>query len=170
MKNTKPFLYSLLPAFIMIGVMIYTSLHAGGDKNIIVKLELAKDVDVAQALLAPYDEAHLQWLRLNTQLDFAFLLSYSLVFYFALVYWLSKIPAARDWSQVPLLAFIPGVLDVVENLFILNFLNNDFTTKYFSLYYWCVHIKWGLIPFLLLPSLGLLALVIYKKVKSSATA
>ena len=64
MKNTKPFLYCLVPVFIMIGVMIYTGSQAGGDKNIIVKLELAQDIDIAQALLAPYDEAHLQWLRL----------------------------------------------------------------------------------------------------------
>ncbi len=165
MKNTKPFLYCLVPVFIMIGVMIYTGSQAGGDKNIIVKLELAQDIDIAQALLAPYDEAHLQWLRLNTQLDFVFILTYSMLFYFAMVFWISKIPAAKDWSQVPLLAFIPGVLDVVENLFILRFLNHDFSTTNFSLYYWCVHIKWGLIPFLLIPSLSLLALIIYKKVK-----
>ena len=165
MKNTKPFLYCLVPVFIMIGVMIYTGSQAGGDKNIIVKLELAQDIDIAQALLAPYDEVHLQWLRLNTQLDFVFILTYSMLFYFALVFWISKIPAAKDWSQVPLLAFIPGLLDVVENLFILRFLNHDFSTTNFSLYYWCVHIKWGLIPFLLIPTLGLLALLIYKKIK-----
>ena len=161
MTNTKKFLLALIPVFIMIGVMVYTGAQAGGDKNLIVKLELAPTIELAKDLLAPYDEDHLRWLGLNTQLDFVFILTYSVLFFFALNYFL----AISKWKPLAFLAFVPGLLDVIENIFILDFLNHDFTTQHFAFYYWCVHIKWGMIPFLVIASLGLIGLLFYKKVK-----
>lgn len=168
MTYAKKFLYSLIPVFLMIVVMLYTGAQAGGDKDIVIKLELAPNIETVQSLLAPYDEAHIQWLRLNTQLDFVFILTYSFVFFFAISWWLDKFTQTDQWNQIPFLAFVPGILDVIENNFILVFLRHDFGTAYFNYYYWCVHIKWGLVPAMLVPSLGLLGLLIFKKARGLA--
>jgi hypothetical protein len=149
----------------MIGVMLYTGAQAGGDKDIIIKLELAPNIEAVQNMLAPYDATHTAWLRLNTQLDFVFILTYSLTFFFAFAYILE----GKTWSRLAWLAFVPGLLDVVENNFILIFLQHDYSTPYFAIYYWCVHLKWGLIPVLLLPSLGLLVWLGYRGLKGSAS-
>jgi hypothetical protein len=161
----KKFLISLLAVIILAAGMLFTESKSGGEKGIIVKIELAPNIEEVQRLLAPFDEPHMEWLRQNTRLDFIFILTYTCLFYFAMKGWLERM---GKWNKILLLAFLPGILDVVENLFILTFLNRDFATPYFTIYFWVVHLKWAFVTlFVLLSLLYLIRIMVGNKPNSA---
>jgi hypothetical protein len=162
MMSTKgKFLISIVLVLSMGALMLYTESLAGGESGIIVKLELVPTLAEAEQLVAKYDDEHLQWLRVNTLLDFVFILTYTALFFFALKGLLDLFGAVPNYLLLLGVASLPGVLDVVENIFILQFLDRDFSTSYFEVYYWCVHVKWTLVVIFILLSLGRLGLIIY---------
>ena len=139
--------------------MLFTERQSGSDHGIIIKLELAPSLELVQKLTGSYDEPHIRWLRLNTELDFFYIISYTALFFFAFEGLLERFSTTGKLKLLVFLAAIPGIFDVVENLFLLNFLNHDFRTPYFSIYYFSVHIKWALVcsfSFLALVQLGLI--------------
>ena len=164
MGNVKKYLISVLAVVIVSWLMLYTESKSDGEAGIIVKLELAPTIETVKHLLAPFDEEHISWLRVNTELDFLFIITYSALFFFALKGLLEGWGKTNQWKVFLPLAFAAGVLDVIENLFILNFLNRDFSTPFFSIYYIVVHLKWGLVAVFVLLSLIYLATLIREKV------
>ncbi|MES2620451.1 MAG: hypothetical protein V4615_06330, partial [Bacteroidota bacterium] len=120
-----------------------------------------------EQLVAKYDEEHLQWLRLNTLLDFLFILTYTSLFFFAVKGLLERFAAVPDYRLLLGVVSLPAVLDVVENVFILQFLKHDFSTSYFEVYYWCVHLKWVLVTMFVLACFFQLAWIIYEKLSHS---
>jgi hypothetical protein len=159
MSTTKKFLASLALVLIIGAGMLYTESKAGGESGIIVKLELAGNIEEVKYLLEPFTEQQIEWLRQNTRLDFIFILVYTSLFYFALKGLAERVGIKNSWKWVLWLAFIPGILDVVENLFILNFLDHQFNTPYYNIYYWAVHAKWSLVGGLVLLSIIYLAML-----------
>ena len=163
MSSKNKFLISIVFVMAMTAVMLFTEGKSGGEQGIIVKLELAPNIQAVEQLIAKFDEEHIQWIRLNTQFDFIFILAYSSLFFFALKNFLEKLKKANPSALLLSIAFIPGVLDIVENFFILDFLNRDFSTPYFSIYYGCVHVKWGLVGVFVILGLVELGRIIYEK-------
>lgn len=162
MMSTKgKFLTSIMLVLGIGAFMLYAENQAGGESGIIVKLELAPTLHDVELLIANYDDEHLQWLRLNTLLDFLFILTYTALFFFAVKGLLDLFGAVPNYLLLLGVASLPGFLDVVENTFILQFLNRDFSTSYFEVYYWCVHFKWVLVAVFILLSLGRLGFIIY---------
>lgn len=147
--------------------MLYAENQAGGESGIIVKLELAPTLHDVELLIANYDDEHLQWLRLNTLLDFLFILTYTALFFFAVKGLLERFVTLQNYLPVLGAVSLPGFLDVVENTFILQFLGRDFSTSYFEVYYWCVHFKWVLVTMLVLACFANLGWIIYEKLTQS---
>ncbi len=163
MNSKNKFLISIVFVLAMAAVILFTESKAEGEQGIIVKLELAPNIQAVEQLVLKFDDEHIQWLRLNTQLDFIFILTYSSLFFFALKGLWKRLYKTNPSALLLCVAFVPGVLDVVENLFILGFLNRNFSTAYFSIYYGCVHAKWVLVGVFVLLSLIQLGWIIYEK-------
>lgn len=164
MNNTTKFLISIVCVVLMAAVMLFTESKSGGEPGIVVKLELAPTIQEVEQLVMKYDEEHIQWLRLNTQFDFIFILTYSSLFFLALKSLIERFKKVHQSGLLLGIVFVPGVLDVIENIFILNFLSRDFSTPYFSIYYWCVHAKWVLVAVFVLIALIQLGLIIRDKI------
>ena len=163
MNSKNKFLISILFVIAMAAVMLFTESKSEGEQGIIIKLELAPNIHAVEQLVSKFDDEHIQWLRLNTQLDFIFLLTYTSLFVFALKGLWERLYKTNPSALLLGFAFIPGVLDIVENFFILSFLNRDFSTSYFNIYYWCVHAKWVLVGAFVILSLIQLGWIIYGK-------
>src|SRR5688500_10695468 len=160
MDTKRKFLIGIAMVVAVAGLMLYTESKSGGESRIIVKLELAGTIEEVEYLLLNYNEDQLEWLRINTQIDFLFLLTYTSLFLFGLKGLLESYGNKKERNWMLLLALVPGILDAVENVFILNFLNRDFSTPYYNVYYWVVHLKWGLVAiFVLLCLLYLIRII-----------
>ena len=163
MNSKNKFLISIVFVLVMAAVMLFTESKSEGEQGIIIKLELAPNIQSVEQLVAKFYDEHILWLRLNTQLDFIFLLTYTSLFLFALKGLWERLFKTNPSALLLCVAFVPGVLDVVENLFLLDFLNRDFSTSYFSVYYWCVHAKWALVGVFVILSFIQLGWIIYER-------
>lgn len=115
-------------------------------KRVVLKLEFSHSPETVKNLLANANEHALNYLRLNTFLDFFFIIGYTSVFIYAAAivqgnYTLfSSLPA---W--LPFVWIVPGACDCIENIFLLGFLRNEMHENQFSLYLSVVRVKWILI-------------------------
>ena len=112
----------------------------------LIKLELAKEKTEAIAIVSSWN---IEGARLNTYIDFLFIIAYS-SFLFAGVYRFSSM--LKGWINpagklIAYMAPLAGVLDYIENFKMLKFLNNqdDFSSPFLV-----SAIKWGIAGFLFL--------------------
>lgn len=106
-------------------------------------------------------------LKMNTIVDYGFLISYSFLTFFSFCIFLDvfQIPM-KAWVYI--LSFITGILDAVENYFLFQTGNNQ--KEFFSsLYYWVVRIKWvfALIPIILIPIVIFYSLIVLFRAKQN---
>ena len=134
-------LYRSLLLVVLIGGMMLFAEKSATNENIIIPLELATSLQMVMEMLSPFSRIQLDWLKTNTQLDFIFLIMYTSVYYYTTKSLLTRLNKESIIKIILPFTLVAGVLDAIENLFILQFLNLDFSTPYFSVYYWCVHIK-----------------------------
>lgn len=136
----------------------------------IIKLEFAPSAGYMHTYImsgaAPTEDAY-HTLMLNTIVDFIFIIAYSLLtlFSFKILLDLFQISGGL-WIYV--LAFIPGIFDCVENVFLV--LTAARHQEVFSrLYYYAVRIKWGfaIVPYLLILIIMIYGLVILFRTRQS---
>ncbi|HLP52593.1 MAG TPA: hypothetical protein VK154_17010 [Chitinophagales bacterium] len=158
MTNTKLFLFSFVSFLMLTAGMLWTEQQAGCGK-VIIPLELESSIASFKQRIAACD---ITWLATNTQLDFLFLIAYSATLFFALRALSDKL------SPLAWLTFLPGLFDTIENVLLLKFLYADqaqVTAGVYSIYYWCVRIKFGILIIVLLTLLALVGQWLYRKVK-----
>lgn len=137
--------------------MLWTEQQAGCGR-VIIPLELTTHIEAFKAMIAGCD---IEWLRRNTQLDFVFLITYSLVLVFGLKS-LSDRLSPYAWF-----AFLPACFDAVENVFLIKFLDADITTissAAFTTYYMCVRTKFAMLAIILVALIVLLVRASYIKI------
>lgn len=89
-------------------------------------------------------------IKYNTYYDFLFIIIYSLLFYFTYrVFQTSmRISKSKFWI---ILCFIPGILDIIENLLLLYLLNDNSNNFIFNVFWFIVRAKWTfVIPFFII--------------------
>ncbi len=158
MKNKNLF-YASFAFFLLVLVgMLWSEKQATFGSTIIIPLELSTSITEFKALLI--DGCQLQWIERNTYLDFLFLITYTATLFFALRTLIEDLKMADVFMPLAWLVVLPALFDAVENVLLIKFLYAPADTvshAAFSLYYWCVHIKFTL---LIVTLLTLLALVI----------
>ncbi len=149
MQNTnKTYLRCLLFTFLVMAGMIFTGKKAAPlDDNFIYKLELAETPAIVIQLIAPENSIDLGWLKINTLIDYLFLVAYSSVFFFSTKWLLENFNFSGRLLLLPFIWFLPAIFDAIENLYILSFCGGDFRESSFSIYYTVVRIKWAMVPF-----------------------
>lgn len=104
-------------------------------------------------------------IRNNTELDFFFILIYTLLFLFsAKIFEFSLQTRFNRYSY--LLCIIPGIADLLENYLLLDMLDYQATGIKYKAYYWAVRFKWTVVIGFILMSLTILlyyGLVIWGK-------
>jgi len=111
----------------------------------------------------------LEWIERNTQLDFLFLITYTATLIFAFRTLTEDFQSAEKLKTVSWLIALPAFLDAVENCLLIKFLYADASAvseATFSIYYWCVHIKFVLIAVILLTVIALFVRMGYRKIAS----
>lgn len=89
-------------------------------------------------------------IRLNTYYDFLFITVYTILFYLTYRVFQSSMRIKASKLLV-LLCLVPGLLDIVENIFLLDILNNPERTGLFNAYWIVVRAKWTfIIPFFII--------------------
>lgn len=148
MQNRYYFPVAFVFFLLIMAGMLWTEKRAECGSSIIIPLELAPDIESFKSLLAP--ACKLEWIERNTKLDFMFLISYTLVI-LAAFHALANSPKDKWLKPVCILSVFPAVFDAVENIHLLKFLKVDIasvTTAEYSVYYWCVHLKFALLLFI----------------------
>lgn len=114
-------------------------------KNIL-EIEFSGNLGVFKNNIA----GNLEKIRTNTYYDFVFILGYTLLFYFTYRVFQSsmRIPVSKLWV---LLCMIPGILDIIENILLLNLINHAGSNGLFNVFWLVVRAKWTLvIPFVMI--------------------
>jgi len=158
MKNKKLFYLSFAAFVITLVGMLWTEAQATCGEKIIIPLEMAPSIAAFKALLV--SSCKLVWIARNTYLDFLFILTYTATIFFAFRSLL------ECFHSLVWLVLLPGLFDSVENVHLLLFLKADesaVSATSFSIYYWCVHIKFALLVVILLCLLVLAVKVAYGK-------
>jgi hypothetical protein len=93
------------------------------------------------------------------------MVTYSAVFYFAAQWLIVHFKKGSNWLVLPYLLVLPGLLDVVENLYILQFIDGNYCDDIFGIYFTVVRLKWMLIPLGLVVGLSPLAIKAFIKIK-----
>jgi hypothetical protein len=139
------------------------SLKTTGSPRAIVELELATSPQQVQSLLGIWDIAVV---KLNIWIDFAFIVAY--VAFLAL----SSEAFANKWNNslmksigftLARIAFVAGVLDIAENLFMLQTIAGNYSLLSLQLTHYCASIKFTLAGIVLLYLLVSLPILLRKK-------
>lgn len=139
--------------FLMILVMQWqgAALKTTGAELGIIQLEFANTPAKLHALLAIWD---IGTVKMNTWLDFVFIVSYVLFLSIASAYTALKWPEKSFLRKTGLLlvrvAFVAGVFDIAENLLMLQSITGNYTNASLQLTYYCAAIKFSLIGLILL--------------------
>lgn len=147
-----------LSSFVLTAICAYINYHCFRIDNMIA-LEFSDSAcTMKHHIMAIADSGHGKYfiLQMNTLIDFGFLVSYSLLtfFSFKLVLQVFQV-ATKPW--VYFLSFITGLLDIIENIFLLK--TGSSQREYYSdLFWWVVRIKWA---FAIVAILLILIVIIY---------
>ena len=144
--------------------MLWTEKQATCGSTIIIPLELTTSITEFKALLI--EGCNLDWIKTNTYLDFLFLITYTATFFFALRTLIEDLKMADVFMPLTWLVVLPALFDAVENVLLIKFLYapaDNVSHAAFSVYYWCVHIKFTLLIVTLLTLLALLVNMLYAK-------
>ena len=153
-------------AFIMILLMQWQGggLKTAGTPLGIIHLEFADTPAKLHALLAVWD---IGTVKMNTLLDFVFIVSYVLFLSLAAAYTALKWPEKTFLRKAGLflvrVAFVAGIFDIAENLLMLQSIAGNYTNASLQLTYYCAAIKFSLIGLILLYLLTSLPNSIRKK-------
>ena len=161
MKNKNLFFISLVIFIVTMFGMLWTEKQATCGETIIIPLELASSITAFKALLI--NGCNLDWIERNTYLDFVFILTYTATIFFGFR------SLSDRFNSLTWLVVIPGIFDAVENVHLIKFLRTDasaVTATSFSIYYWCVHIKFALLVVIVLTLLLLALKAVYSKLIS----
>ncbi len=124
-----------------------------------IPLEFASNADEMHQYIMTIHADHqrcYQVLYWNTIGDYGFLISYSFLTLFSFHIFLDVFQLKiRAWVYV--LSFITGLLDAVENYFLLRTASLQ-QEQFSSIYYWAVRIKWG---FAIIPAMLILMVMAY---------
>jgi hypothetical protein len=104
-------------------------------------------------------------LKMNTLVDFGFLIAYSMLTFFSLKLFLDVFQVSvKIWVYI--LSFITGFLDVIENYFLLKTAFEKEET-YSCIFFLVVRIKWAfaIVPLLLIPMVILYSLIVLLRTK-----
>ena len=168
MKNKNLF-FACFAFFIVVLVgMLWSEKQSLCGKDIIIPLELADSIAAFKALLV--SSCRLEWIERNTYLDFVFIISYTTTLFFALRTLTEDLKLADVLRPLIWLVVLPGMFDAVENVLLIKFLYIDASTvsdSLFSLYYWCVHIKFAMLIVILVITLVLFAKNMVTKLTSA---
>jgi hypothetical protein len=142
LKNWKQWTASF---FATLGVLVLMTKLKDYSFPLILKVEFAANQAVFHDLIWGNGESLAAQLIRNTRLDFIFITAYSLLFLFTFKLVL-ELTETKSRLVYLLLAFIPGILDVIENLFLLHMAGHpDGISKLgFWLYKSVVTLKWTL--------------------------
>ncbi len=166
MKNKYLFLISFVVFLITMQGMLYTEKLAACGEKIIIPLELASSAIAFKGLLN--SSCNLDWIERNTQLDFLFILTYTATIFFALKGLTESSTWLKSKQKYLWLVILPGVLDAIENVHLIKFLQLDtsqISDVSYNTYSLCVHTKFVLLIVLLLTIVALSAKVIYHHVR-----
>ena len=124
-----------------------------------IPLEFASNADEMHQYIMTIHAHHqrcYQVLYWNTIWDYGFLISYSFLTLFSFHIFLDVFQLKiRAWVYI--LSFITGLLDAVENYFLIR--TASLQQEQFScIYYWAVRIKWG---FAIIPAMLILMVIAY---------
>ena len=158
MKNKNLFFISFTIFIVTMFGMLWTEKQATCGETIIIPLELASSITAFKALLI--SSCKLEWIERNTYLDFVFILTYTATIFFAFR------SLTEKFNSLTWLVVLPGIFDAVENVHLIKFLRVDASAvseTSFSIYYWCVHIKFALLGVILITLLALSAKALYGK-------
>jgi hypothetical protein len=105
-------------------------------------------------------------LKMNTIVDYGFLVSYSLLTYFSFTLFLDVFQLSAKAWWVYILSFGAGVMDAVENYFLLTTAVSQHE-EFSLIFFWSVRIKWAfaIVPMLLIPMIILYGLILLLKAK-----
>lgn len=124
-----------------------------------IPLEFASSAGEMQhfiSTIAPEPQRCYEILYHNTLWDYGFLLSYSLLTLFSFKIFLDVFQLKlRTWVYI--LSFITGLLDAIENYFLLRTASLQ-QEQFSGIYYWAVRIKWG---FAIIPAFLILMVLAY---------
>ena len=100
-------------------------------------------------------------LKMNTIVDYGFLVAYSLLTFFSLKLFLDVFQISPKKWWVYVLSFGTGLLDAVENYFLLKTAIVQ-QEAYSPVFFWAVRIKWAfaIVPILLIPMILLYGLIL----------
>jgi hypothetical protein len=164
MKNKNLFFLSFLIFLAVMAGMLWSEKQATCGSTIIIPLELTTSITEFKALLI--DGCQLHWIERNTYLDFLFLITYTATLFFALRTLIEDLKMADVFMPLVWLVVLPALFDAVENVLLIKFLYAPADTvshAAFSVYYWCVHIKFTLLILTLLTLLALFINMVYAK-------
>jgi hypothetical protein len=107
-------------------------------------------------------------LKMNTIIDFGFIVSYSLLTLFSFKLFLDVFQMNSKIWWVYILSFITGCLDIIENFFLLKTAVAQ-KEEFSFVFFWAVRIKWAfaIVPLLLIPIVLLYGLILLLRVKQS---
>lgn len=105
-------------------------------------------------------------LKMNTIVDYGFLVFYSLLTYFSFKLFLDVFQLTSKAWWVYILSFSAGLLDAVENYFLLTTAIEQ-QEEFSWIFFWAVRIKWAfaIVPVLLIPMVMLYGLILLLRVK-----
>ena len=164
MKNKNLFFISFVFFLIVLAGMLWSEKQATCGDKIIIPLELSTSITAFKALLI--NGCQINWIERNTYLDFIFIISYTATLFFALRTLIEDLKMADVLMPLVWLVVLPALFDAVENMLLIKFLHADAATvtdTAFSVYYWCVHIKFTLLIVTLLTLAALLINMLYAK-------
>jgi hypothetical protein len=113
------------------------------DPQVLLKLEFSTSSSQVEALLL-YNSCLIPGLEVSVHRDFIFILCYTVLFIFS---WLVlRQYQEKLFPSMALLIFVslPGICDIIENLFLLKFLKSNGTIDVPMLYIVAVRLKWVL--------------------------
>jgi hypothetical protein len=108
-----------------------------------------------------------QLLKMNTLIDYAFLVGYTLLTFFSFIIFLDVFQAAiKTWVYI--LSLATGFFDAIENCFLLSTAIKE-KEVYSWIYFWAVRIKWAfaILPVLLITIVLLYSLIVLFRAKQN---
>ena len=164
MKNKNLFYVSFAFFLLVLVGMLWSEKQATCGGTVIIPLELATSITAFKALLI--NGCRLNWIERNTYLDFIFIISYTATLFFALRTLIEDLASAEMLMPLAWLIVLPGLFDAIENVLLIKFLYTDAATvsdTAYSVYYWCVRIKFTMLIVALLSVLALVLQILYAK-------
>jgi hypothetical protein len=137
----------------------------------IIKLEFSSSAAMMHTYIMSNDclaESCYERLKFNTIADYGFIVSFSMLTLFSFKLFLDVFQINSKVWWVYVLSFITGLLDVVENYFLLKTALTQ-QEAFSCFFYWVVRIKWAfaIVPFLLVPIVLFYALVLLLRTKQT---